>query len=49
MIKRDITNGVQHAYHMAMALAASLPVLLAYLIFQKKITQAIMLSSGIKG
>ena len=41
--------GVQHAYHMAMSLAASLPVLVAYLVFQKKITKAIMLSSGIKG
>ena len=41
--------GIQNAYNMAMAMAASLPVLVAYIIFQKKITQAIMLSSGIKG
>ena len=41
--------GVKNAYMMAVAMAASLPVLTAYIIFQKKITKAIMLTSGIKG
>ena len=41
--------GVKNAYMMAVAMAASLPVVLAYIIFQRKITQAIMLTSGIKG
>ncbi len=34
---------------LAAALLADLPVALVYLVFQKKVTEAIMLSSGIKG
>jgi multiple sugar transport system permease protein len=34
---------------LAAALLAGLPVALVYLVFQKKVTEAIMLSSGIKG
>ena len=41
--------GVQYARELAAAVLAGLPVALAYLIFQKRVTQAIMLSSGIKG
>jgi multiple sugar transport system permease protein len=41
--------GVQYARELAAAVLAGLPVALAYLIFQRRVTQAIMLSSGIKG
>jgi multiple sugar transport system permease protein len=41
--------GVQYARELAAAVLAALPVALAYLIFQRRVTQAIMLSSGIKG
>ena len=34
---------------MAGAVLAGLPVALAYLIFQRRVTQAITLSAGIKG
>ena len=49
MSQVDEAWGVKNAYMMAVAMAASLPVVLAYIIFQKRITQAIMLTSGIKG
>ena len=49
MSQVDENWGVRNAYMMAVAMAASLPVVLAYIIFQRKITQAIMLTSGIKG
>ncbi|MEO8757009.1 MAG: carbohydrate ABC transporter permease [Devosia sp.] len=41
--------GVFYGRFMAGAVLASLPVALAYLIFQKRVTQAITLSAGIKG
>tara|TARA_R110000868_G_scaffold165328_6_gene398839 strand:+ start:429407 stop:430234 length:828 start_codon:yes stop_codon:yes gene_type:complete len=41
--------GVQYARDMAVAVMAAMPVAVAYLIFQRRVTQAIMLSSGIKG
>ena len=41
--------GVQYARDLAVAMLAALPVALVYLIFQRRVTQAIMLSAGIKG
>jgi multiple sugar transport system permease protein len=41
--------GVQYARELAVAMLAALPVALIYLIFQRRVTQAIMLSAGIKG
>jgi multiple sugar transport system permease protein len=41
--------GVQYARDLAVAMAAALPVALVYLLFQRRVTQAIMLSAGIKG
>lgn len=41
--------GVAYARILAGAVIAALPVALAYLIFQKRVTQAITLSAGIKG
>lgn len=41
--------GVKYARDMAIAVMAAMPVAIAYLIFQRRVTQAIMLSSGIKG
>jgi multiple sugar transport system permease protein len=41
--------GVQYARELAVAMLAALPVALIYLIFQRQVTQAIMLSAGIKG
>ena len=41
--------GVAYARLMAVALLAALPVVVAYLIFQRKVTEAVMISSGIKG
>ena len=49
MSQVDENWGVKNAYMMAVAMAASLPGVLAYIIFQRRITQAIMLTSGIKG
>jgi len=43
------TFGVAYARVMAGAVLAGLPVALAYLIFQRRVTQAITLSAGIKG
>ena len=41
--------GVQYARDLAVAMLAALPVALVYLIFQRRVTHAIMLSAGIKG
>ena len=43
------TFGVAYARVLAGAVLAGLPVALAYVIFQKRVTQAITLSAGIKG
>ena len=45
----DDAFGVKYARDMAVAILAAMPVALAYLLFQKRVTQALMLSSGIKG
>jgi multiple sugar transport system permease protein len=41
--------GVYYARLMAVALLAAMPVALAYLVFQKKVTEAVMISAGVKG
>jgi multiple sugar transport system permease protein len=41
--------GVSYGRDLAVATLAALPVALVYLIFQRRVTQAIMLSAGIKG
>lgn len=41
--------GVQYARNLASAVIAALPVAVAYLIFQRRVTEAVMLSAGIKG
>ncbi|POF30391.1 carbohydrate ABC transporter permease [Roseibium marinum] len=41
--------GVYYARELSAAVLAGLPVALAYLVFQRKVTQAITLSAGIKG
>ena len=41
--------GVFYARLMAVALLGDAPVAIAYLIFQKKVTEAVMISSGVKG
>ncbi len=41
--------GVKYARWLAAATLAALPVALLYLIFQRRVTQAIMLTAGIKG
>ena len=41
--------GIFLARQMAVAMLAALPVVVFFLIFQKRVTQAIMLTSGIKG
>lgn len=41
--------GVQFARNLAAAVLAAMPVAIVYLIFQRRVTQAIMLSAGIKG
>ncbi|ODT15887.1 MAG: sugar ABC transporter permease [Kaistia sp. SCN 65-12] len=41
--------GVQYARNLAAAVLAAMPVAIVYLIFQRRVTQAIMLSAGIKG
>jgi len=41
--------GVQYARELLTAMLAALPVAVVYLIFQRRVTQAIMLSAGIKG
>jgi multiple sugar transport system permease protein len=41
--------GVSYGRDLATAMLAALPVAIVYLIFQRRVTQAIMLSAGIKG
>lgn len=41
--------GVKYARDLGTAILAGLPVAIIYLIFQRRVTQAIMLSAGIKG
>jgi multiple sugar transport system permease protein len=41
--------GVQYARNLAGGVLAALPVAAAYLIFQRRVTEAVMLSAGIKG
>ncbi len=41
--------GVQYARSMAMAILAGLPVVVGYLIFQKRVTEGIMMTAGLKG
>ena len=41
--------GVYYARQLSAAVLAGLPVALAYLLFQRRVTQAITLSAGIKG
>ena len=43
------TFGVAYARMMALALLAAAPVIITYLIFQKQVTNAVMISSGVKG
>lgn len=41
--------GIQYARTSALAVMAGLPVVIAYLIFQKRVTDSVMLSTGVKG
>lgn len=41
--------GVQYARQMAVAVLAGLPVALTYLIFQRRVTEGIMVTAGLKG
>lgn len=41
--------GVRYARTMAMAILAGLPVVVGYLIFQKRVTEGIMMTAGLKG
>lgn len=41
--------GVDYAEIMSVAMLAAAPVVIAYLIFQKRVTEAVMISSGVKG
>jgi len=41
--------GVAYARLMAVALLGAAPVAIAYLIFQRRVTEAVMISSGVKG
>jgi multiple sugar transport system permease protein len=41
--------GVKYARQLASAILAGLPVAIIYLVFQRRVTQAIMLTAGIKG
>ncbi len=41
--------GVSYGRDLAVAMLAALPVAIVYLVFQRQVTQAIMLSAGIKG
>lgn len=45
----DDAFGVHFARDLAVALLAAIPVAAAYLLFQRRVTEAIMLSAGIKG
>ena len=41
--------GVTYARLMAVALLAAAPVAIAYLVFQKRVTDAVMISAGVRG
>lgn len=41
--------GVFYARLMSVALLAAMPVAVAYLVFQRRVTEAVMISSGVKG
>jgi multiple sugar transport system permease protein len=41
--------GIPYGRDLAVATLAALPVAVVYLLFQRRVTQAIMLSAGIKG
>ncbi|WP_010139651.1 carbohydrate ABC transporter permease [Oceanicola sp. S124] len=41
--------GVAYARMMALALLAAAPVIIGYLVFQKRVTEAVMISAGVKG
>lgn len=41
--------GVYYARLMSVALLGAMPVALAYLLFQRRVTQAVMISAGVKG
>ncbi|WP_417280401.1 carbohydrate ABC transporter permease [Celeribacter sp.] len=41
--------GVAYARMMALALLAAAPVIIGYMIFQKRVTEAVMISAGVKG
>lgn len=41
--------GVAYARIMSVAMLAAMPVIIAYLIFQRRVTEAVMISSGVKG
>ena len=43
------TFGISYARQLSTAVLAGLPVAVVYLLFQRRVTQAIMLSAGIKG
>lgn len=43
------TFGIAYGRIMALALLAAAPVILAYLVFQKRVTEAVMISAGVKG
>ncbi|MCZ7447946.1 carbohydrate ABC transporter permease [Agrobacterium rhizogenes] len=43
------TFGIVYARLMAIAMLAALPVIIAYVVFQRRVTEAIMISSGVKG
>ncbi|MNX88734.1 L-arabinose transport system permease protein AraQ [compost metagenome] len=45
----NATFGIVYARLMAIAMLAALPVIIAYVIFQRRVTEAIMISSGVKG
>lgn len=45
----DSAFGITYARSMSVAMLAALPVVLAYLIFQRRVTEAVMISSGVKG
>lgn len=45
----DDAFGVYYARELAASVLAGLPVALAYLVFQRRVTDAVTLSAGIKG
>lgn len=41
--------GVAYARVMALALLAATPIIIGYFVFQKRVTEAVMISAGVKG